>query len=417
MFSKRRILRLCVAAPLATAVACQQGAERLIVGGSLSVPSRPQFDVAATVLKVADVEQLYAAVNNPANEGASIILAPGTYVLSVLNAAAVARPNAGRLELQQNMSLYGVTGSRSAVVIDATGLPASSMNLPLPQAPTNRTAPVRIGRGSNTVEWLTILGNPSAAAGIAAELLGTPTTQVRVAHVVSGGTSRGVDVRNVSPDMAGRRIDAEIVDNEIVGPSQLMGSSEGIRLANMAGADGGVIVAKLSDNRVHGFQLGCIIANNRSSSSVVQVRSSGDRFFANAHACDILGGLVTQATNSANSNLTTFEAHGSQFVDNTAPIGNTEPAGIVVVGARSAVQANLTSDNTVFVGLWGSKVSGNLGVNFEAIGALKDAAPGVAGTNNHVTIELHGVSKQIDVQATASLPVEAAGTNTVTVIR
>jgi len=264
---------------------------------------------------------------------------------------------------------------------------------------------------------LTVLGIPSAAAGIAAELPGTPSTQVRVAHVVSGGTSRGVDVRNVSPVMAGRRIDAEIVDNEIVGPSQLMGSSEGIRLANMAGADGGVIVAKLSDNRVHGFQLGCIIANNRSSSSVVQVRSSGDRFFANAHACDILGGLVTQATNSANSNLTTFEAHGSQFVDNTAPIGNTEPAGIVVVGARSAVQANLTSDNTVFVGLWGSKVSGNLGVNFEAIGALKDAAPGFAGTNNHVTIELHGVSKQIDVQATASQPLEAASTNTVTVIR
>jgi len=338
-------------------------------------------------------------------------------VLSVLNAAAVARPNAGRLELQQNMSLYGVTGSRSAVVIDATGLPASSMNLPLPQAPTNRTAPVRIGRGSNTVEWLTILGNPSAAAGIAAELLGTPTTQVRVAHVVSGGTSRGVDVRNVSPVMAGRRIDAEIVDNEIIGPTQLMGSSEGIRLANMAGADGGVIVAKLSDNRVHGFQLGCIVANNRSNNGVVQVRSSGDRFFANAHACDILGGLVTQATGSANSNSTTFEAHGSQFVDNTAPIGNTEPAGIVVVGARSAVQANLTSDNTVFVGLWGSKVSGNLGVNFEAIGALKDAAPAVAGTNNHVTIELHGVSKQIDVQATASQPLEAASTNTVTVIR
>ena len=417
MFSKQRIFALCAAIPLAAAVACEQGAERLIAGERLSVPQQSQLDVAATVLNIADVEQLYAAVNDPANEGAGIILAPGTYVLSTLNAAGVARPNGGRLELQQNMSLYGVTGSRSAVVIDATGLPASSMNLPLPQAPTNRTAPVRIGRGSNTVEWLTILGNPSAAAGIAAELLGTPTTQVRVAHVVSGGTSRGVDVRNVSPVMAGRRIDAEIVDNEIIGPTQLMGSSEGIRLANMAGADGGVIVAKLSDNRVHGFQLGCIVANNRSSNGVVQVRSSGDRFFANAHACDILGGLVTQATNSANSNLTTFEAHGSQFVDNTAPIGNTEPAGIVVVGARSAVQANLTSDNTVFVGLWGSKVSGNLGVNFEAIGALKDAAPGFAGTNNHVTIELHGVSKQIDAQATASQPLEAASTNTVTVIR
>ena len=138
MFSKQRIFALCAAIPLAAAVACEQGAERLIAGERLSVPQQSQLDVAATVLNIADVEQLYAAVNDPANEGAGIILAPGTYVLSTLNAAGVARPNGGRLELQQNMSLYGVTGSRSAVVIDATGLPASSMNLPLPQAPTNR---------------------------------------------------------------------------------------------------------------------------------------------------------------------------------------------------------------------------------------------------------------------------------------
>lgn len=417
MFSKRTIVGLCAAIPLAAAIACEHGAERLIGGDRLSVPRRPRLDVAAIVIDVADVEQLYSAVNDPENEGVAITLAPGTYVLSASNAAGVARPNAGRLELQQDMSLYGLAGDRSAVVIDATGLPASSMNLPLPQAPTNRTAPVRIGRGSNAIEWLTVLGNPAAAAGVAAELVGTLTARVRVAHIVSGGTSRGIDVRNVGAAMAGRRIDAEIVDNELVGPTQLMGSSEGIRLANMSAADGGVVVARLSGNQVHGFQLGCIVANNRSSNAVVRVRSSGDRFFANAHACDIVGGLVTQATGGANSNSTTFEAHGSQFVDNTAPIGNTEAAGIIVVGARSAVQPNLTSDNTVSVALWGSKVSGNLGVNFEAIGARKDTPPGIAGTNNHVTVELHGVSKQIDVLATASQPVDPTGTNTVTVIR
>jgi len=139
MFSKQRIFALCAAIPLAAAVACEQGAERLIAGERLSVPQQSQLDVAATVLNIADVEQLYAAVNDLANEGAGIILAPGTYVLSTLNAAGVARPNGGRLELQQNMSLYGVTGSRSAVVIDATGLPASSMNLPL--ARRRRTVP------------------------------------------------------------------------------------------------------------------------------------------------------------------------------------------------------------------------------------------------------------------------------------
>jgi len=371
--------------------------------------------VAATNLPVTDVEQLYAAVNNPANEGAAITLAPGTYVLSVTNAGGVARPNKGRLELQRDMSLYGVTGDRSAVVIDATGLPASSLNLPQPQQPTNRTAPLRIGRGSNTIEWLTVLGPPAAAAGIAAELEGTASTRVRVAHVVSGGTSRGIDVRSAGVSMAGRRVDAEIVDNELFGPTQVIGNSEGIRLSNFVGADGGVIVATLSGNRVHGFQLGCVISNNRSSNAAVHVRSSGDRFFANGHGCDIVGGLVTQATGGANSNSTTFEAHGSQFVDNT--INGAESGGVFVVGGQSSVQANATSGNTVLVALWGSKVSGNLGVNFQAIGANQNPRSGLAGTNNHVTIELHGVSKQIDVQAAASLPAEAAGTNTVTVIR
>ena len=417
MLSNRSIFRLRVAIALATAVACEQPADRLTAPASdgSSVPQGAAPDVAATNLPVTDVEQLYAAVNNPANEGTAITLAPGTYVLSVTNAGGVARPNKGRLELQRDMSLYGVTGDRSAVVIDATGLPASSLNLPQPQQPTNRTAPLRIGRGSNTIEWLTVLGPPAAAAGIAAELEGTASTRVRVAHVVSGGTSRGIDVRSAGVSMAGRRVDAEIVDNELFGPTQVIGNSEGIRLSNFVGADGGVIVATLSGNRVHGFQLGCVISNNRSSNTAVHVRSSGDRFFANGHGCDIVGGLVTQATGGANSNSTTFEAHGSQFVDNT--INGAESGGVFVVGGQSSVQANATSGNTVLVALWGSKVSGNLGVNFQAIGANQNPRSGLAGTNNHVTIELHGVSKQIDVQAAASLPAEAAGTNTVTVIR
>jgi hypothetical protein len=128
----------------------------------------------------------------------------------------------------------------------------------------------------------------------------------------------------------------------------------------------------------------------------------------------IAGGLSQAATGVANSNSTTFEAHGSAFVDN---IDDVESWGILVFGARSTMQAEVASSNTVSVSLWGTKVSNNLGVNFEAFGALEDALLGTAGTNNHVTIELHGVSKQIDVLTTASLPVDPTDTNTVTVIR
>lgn len=408
----RNTLCIGVLFSLAAATACDRGGERLTAPSDVAAPNFPQKLTVTTSLPVTNVEELYAAVNDPANAGAAILLSPGNYVLSTTNGVGAARPNGGRLELQRDMSLYGMTDDRAAVVIDASGLPASAFNVSF-----GRTGPIRIGRGNNTVEWLTIVGNPAAAAGIGVELTGTPTTTIRVAHILANGSSRGIDIRNVGAAMIGHRIDAEIIDNELVGPSQVVGMSEGIRVANFVGADSGVVVATLAGNRVHDFQLGCIMTSNRSSNATVEVRSSGDRFFDNALGCLIAGGLNQSATGFANSNVTTFEAHGTQFVDNTAQIPGIDPGGVRVVGGLSTTKANSTSGNTVSVELWGSKASGNQVVDFEAFGAWKTSAPGIAGTNNHATVTLHGVSRQIDVVATPSFPAELAGTNTVTVNR
>ncbi len=366
---------------------------------------------AGPVVYVADVEQLYGAVNSDLNVGATVVLAPGIYTLSAT------KPHGGRLELQKDMSLYGVAGDRAAVVIDGAALPQESFM----GVSFGRTGVVRMGKGTNTIEWLTIKGNVSAAAGIATELTDvtnpTASTTIRVAHVVSDGTSRGIDVRNTrppTPTTIGRRIDAELVDNELIGPPpdqvtpDIM--TEGIRLANFGGADHGVIVAILSGNRAHGFEIGCIVANNRSSNAVLEVRSSGDRFFANDLGCSIAGGL-SQTTAVANSNSIVFEAFGSEFVDNTAGIGGVNTpgpegirGGIHVAGGLASMSTNVVSGNTVSVSLTGSKVSGNQVVDFEAFGAIQTALTGIAGENNHVTITLRGVSRQIDVAHTDSLP-------------
>lgn len=71
-----------------------------------------------TIVPVESVEQLYAAVNNPANAGSAISLAAGQYVLSVNDASGAARPNGGRVELQRDMAVYGVKDDRTAVTID-----------------------------------------------------------------------------------------------------------------------------------------------------------------------------------------------------------------------------------------------------------------------------------------------------------
>lgn len=355
---------------------------------------------------VTNVEQLYAAVNDPGNSGKMLILEAGTYILTVNDPSGNPRPNGGRLELQQDMSLSGVSNDRSAVVIDASGLPNSSFLVSF-----GRTGPIRIGRGENSIEWLTVLGNDRAAGGIETDLTGTPTTQIRVAHVVSGGSLRGVDVRNIGASMIDRRIDAEIIDNEF------FGIVEGIRLVNTNGANHSKIYANLRGNRVHDFYIGCIANNNRCSSAVVDVKSYGDRFEGNGLGALIAGG--TAAVGVSTSNSTTFEARGSAFINNTGPI---EPelqdaGGILVLGA-DAVGSDKTFYNKVTVRLWGTRVSGNQSIDFQAFGSRSLSNPPVlGGTNNQAVLELHGVSKKIDIVAIDSSPEDPNNTNTVTVIR
>jgi len=395
------------------------GAALIIVAAATITPTSGR---AATTVYVANVEDLYAAVNNyPENVGASIILAPGIYFLSSTSSAG-ARPHGGRLELLEDMSLYGVPGDRAAVVIDATALPRTSFTFEMP--PLQRTGVIRTGRGSNAVEWLTIAGNPFAAAGVETDLLSSEA-RVRVAHVVAGNSTRGVDIRNFFPEQIRRKLDAEIVDGEF------FGGVEGIRVANFLGADEGDIRVVMSGNRSHDNSWGCIIESNRSSRATIYVRSSGDRFEDNELGCQIGAGLVGAFPGFASFNSTVFEGYGTQFINNTrrtdgCPLCMGPPVstfgGVLVVGGDAFLPtlANTSSSNTVTVRLWGSKVAGNQtdsGVDFQAFGARFVDSSALAGTDNHVTIELHGVSAQVDPVDVGSFPDNLPGsdTNTVTV--
>ena len=64
-------------------------------------------DRAQSVVSASTTEDLYAAVNNPANEGVIIDLAPGTYVLTPGDSSGSPRPNLGSLILQPGMVLRG----------------------------------------------------------------------------------------------------------------------------------------------------------------------------------------------------------------------------------------------------------------------------------------------------------------------
>jgi hypothetical protein len=316
-------------------------------------------------------------------------------------------------------------------------LPDSAFTVPF-----GRTGVIRVGLGSNAIEWLTIAGHPFAAAAVETDLVqadshGTPLgTAIRVAHVVAGGrpladgnaprvdvsgaSARGVDIRNVgTAGMAGRRIDAEIVDSEV------FGGVEGIRIINFNAAHFGEIAVAMEGNRSYANRVGCIIENNRSNFAKISVWSNGDRFEDNGLGCEI-GGALVAAAGVANSNITTFEAHGTHFSNNTRTVffNDTGPSftdlgGLLVIGAEVALAgaANTTSGNIVTVRLWGARISDNHHFDFEVFGARSSAnPPGVAGTDNHAFVELHGVSNLGEIAAVDSEPADPAGTNTATVV-
>ena len=117
-------------------------------------------------IRVSTVEELYGAVNDPANAGSVIVISPGTYVLTPNY------PNGGRLELQTDMGLQGQPGQPGLVVIDQSSLPSSSY-----AGPTAITGGIRVGRGTNTLEWLTLKGGLLSSNAFAVVTTDLPSTE------------------------------------------------------------------------------------------------------------------------------------------------------------------------------------------------------------------------------------------------
>jgi hypothetical protein len=366
--------------------------------------------VSLAVVNVTNVEELYAAVNNSANAGNQIVLAPGIYTLSVNDPNGAARPNAGRLELQENMSLRGVVGDRGAAIIDAINLPLTSFNS---ATPIPLTAAIRMGRGNNSIEWLTARNAVSGNANIGTELAST-ATNIRVAHVASTNSARGLDVRNFGAAQINRVVNAEIIDNDFYN-NRIGAQGEGLRIASQQGANGAVINATLAGNRSYYNYDGLIVENNRSNNAVTTVFSAGDRFSENGFAALVGGGLSSNAT-VANGNTVSFTAYGDVFENNNG-FNNFDFGGLVVPAGENTSIPNGTSNNTVNVELRNCRFANNQTHDIAAFGARSNpASVGMPGTGNHVKMRLVGTLVPV-FETNDSVPDNPALMNSVTVIR
>ena len=287
----------------------------------------------AQTIQVSNVEELYNAVNYSTNTGAALVLAPGTYMLSATDSKGVGRPKGGRIELQMDMSISGVNGDRDAVVINASGLPASSFPQTVNGVVTGPNAAVRMGLGHNALEWLTVRDAVNAQANIDTGLqaLDPGTAYIRVAHVASTGSFRGLNIQNFGPQTSGQTIEADVTDCYFFNNNLTL--SEGIRMGNFQGAQGSTVNVRMDGNFSWGQKFGRSIVNNRALGSMVSVISSGNRFYGNGLGTLIFGGVSANSTRSDGNNID-FEAHGDQFLGNT---GATEfdHGGLVVIGVEN----------------------------------------------------------------------------------
>ncbi len=376
----------------------------------------------AQTIAVWNVEELYSAVNDAANAGTTLVLSPGTYMLSATGPSGVPRPKGGRIELQPDMSLKGVEGDRSAVVISAFNLPASSFPQTANGVATGPNAAVRMGLGYNSLEWLTVRDARFAQANIDAGLqpLDPWTAVVRIVHVASTGSVRGLNVLNFGPQTSGQTLEAEIGDSHFFG--NVLNPSQGVRLGNFQGARGSTVNVLMYGNLSWGQQQGSLIVNNNAVDSTVNVVSSGNRFNDNAGGTVIVGGLSSNNTR-ADGNTINVEAHGERFVSNRGA-SEVVRGGLIVFGSEN--NSSVTgggSHNAVHVRLWGSRMSDNADADLTAIGArwLSGSTAGLS-ENNHVTIEIHGDGNNngrwVPVEFVAdTVPTGPSYGNTVTVIR
>ncbi|HEY5409025.1 MAG TPA: hypothetical protein VIJ92_18175 [Ginsengibacter sp.] len=380
-------------------------------GGGHEVPPVKKINVSTAA-------QLYAAVNDATNTGALIILAPGTYLLDAT------QPNAGRIELLENMELQGQPGHAEKVIIDASVLPGTSFVPPL-NFPAAKTGAIRMGRGFNSLEWVTVKGNATAQAlsVIDADLIwtGSPSS-IRIANCIVTGGRIGIDVRNAGVASAGRILEAALTANEITEDTVQQG--QGIEIQNANGATGASILASLRDNYVHGNKVALRAFNNNANntptdSSSIVIQSTNDRFDENGIGLYLFAGLNQGTNTAANGNSLSFEAHGSSVQNNLGiiPPDVTDPApcGLYVAAALSVNGADV-SNNKLAINLYGTKISNNNGSDIKAYGALSfKSFP--AGTGNTTEIHLDGISKQATIETTASLPAEPAGTNAIKVFK
>ena len=373
---------------------------------------------------VSNLDELYAAVNDPGNSGSEVVLAAGTYVLNS------SYPNGGRLELQTDMSLRGQHGNSDAVFIDQSSLPSTSLVLTV----GGRTGGIRMGKGTNSLEWLSLKGaNVSANPfSVINTDLFSLETHINISHVKVdvNGCVIGINLRNRLVEHSGRKIYATLENNEVYNAINFNGFGIAVQIAN--GASGSLIDVTMKKNYVYGNKVGLLAFCSAQTATVVnskiEIRSYSDKIEGNGCGVDFTTGVNQTTTTVANYNTAILRMYGSSISNNNpsgtpqlVPVNGAFPGAMTLTAGYNNVNNiggyDRASNNTMIVECNGCTFSNNGSTDIYAYAAWCLPACALAGSSNLAEVYLHGSSANVTIEAAASIPAEPAGTNVLNVYR
>ena len=422
---KKSVQLLLISGTLLFIAACQKGLDKPFTPREeISSASNNNAQNEKKKIYVSSLDELYAAVNDPGNAGSEINLAPGSYILNANY------PNGGRLELQTDMSLKGQPGQVDAVLIDQSSLPSTSLALSV----GGRTGGIRMGKGTNSLEWLSLKGanvgaNPFSV--INTDLLSLET-HINISHVKVdvNGCVIGINLRNRLAEHSSRKIYATLENNEVYNAINFNGLGIAVQIAN--GASGSLIDVTMRKNYVHGNKVGvlafCSAQTATVTNSKIEIRSYADKIEGNGCGMDFTAGVNQTTTTVANYNTAILRMYGSSISNNNpsgapqlAPVNGAFPGAMSLTTAYSNVNNiggyDRASNNTMIVECNGCTFSNNGSTDIYAYAAWCPPACVLAGSNNLAEVYLRGSSASVTIEAAPSIPAEPAGTNVLNVYR
>jgi hypothetical protein len=397
------------------------------------------------VINVNNVEGLYAAVNNPANAGAIVVLASGTYTLTAKDPNNQPRPNGGRLVLQSGMALVG---QNQYVDFDGDGVwdprddnadgipdtdpvrglifadPASETIIDainLSGVPGAIPGAVRVGL-DNRVEKITVRNTNNINAGIDVNVLptiGGMHAEIRDCLIEDG--RRGIRLILAGVSQSGIDSSAVLERNILRRNTGTFGIGVEIAIQGLSNSSWDVIIR---NNRVYSNRVGLFAGEEGSTSVNSHVLSMRNLYQANRLGLNIDAGRdafpTLPGTNGSSIHFTSID---DGIFDNsgTAFVGGLGGGVLAIAGLTTNAGATLSSNDALdlqFLGTrWARNFQGISRRDLQVYGAL--AIGGTPGTNDTARVLIRqGASDGAAgaFQFVDSQPGDPTNTDTVTII-